>query len=69
MIRLSQITEIPYEGDETNDYYKNNNPITKDEYDKLQFARVVFYECREVYYQDNGLSIRKVLLMEDKNND
>lgn len=69
MIRLSQITEIPYEGDEINDYYRDNKPITEDEYNKLQFARAVFYECREVYYQDNGLSFRKVLLMEDEPND
>lgn len=67
MIRLSQVTEVPYEGEETNEYYKDNKLITEEEFMILSFAKHTFYECREVYYQDNGLSIRKVLLIEGDN--
>ena len=50
------------------EYYKNNVKITEEEFDSLDFTNI-YYEIREVYYQDNGIEIRHMLLVKGDNDD
>lgn len=50
------------------EYYKNNVEITEEEFDSISFRRI-YYELREVYYQDNGIEIRHMLLLKGDNDD
>lgn len=68
MIKITRITHsIDWEG-ETYEYYKDNVKITEEEYWTL-ILRKVYYEMREVYYQDNGIETRFMLLVKGDNDD
>lgn len=67
MIKISGIKTII--GDkESSEYYKNSKPISEEEFYSLM-RRKTYYEIREVFYQKEGLSIRKMLLVKGDNDD
>lgn len=68
---MIKITEIISNIDgelESHEYYKNNRPISEEEFWSLGL-RKIYYEIREVYYQDNGIEIRIMLLVKGDNDD
>lgn len=67
---MTKITEIKtIIGDkESSEYYRDNKPISEKEFYSLML-RKCYYEIREVYYQKEGLSIRKMLLVKGDNDD
>lgn len=67
MIKITEITTI-IDDNESYEYYRDNRPILEKEFYSLML-RKCYYEAREVYYQDNGISIRRILLVEGGNND
>ena len=68
MIKITEITTI-IDDNESYEYYRDNKPITEKEFNSLML-RKCYYEAREVYYQKEGLSIRKMLLVKgDNDND
>ena len=67
MIRITEITTI-IGNKKSYEYYKDNKPISKKEFYSLML-RKCYYEIREVYYQEEGLSIRRMLLVKGDNDD
>ena len=67
MIKITEITTI-IGGNESYEYYRDNKPILEKEFNSLML-RKCYYETREVYYQKEGLSIRKMLLVKGDNDD
>lgn len=67
MIKITEITTIIGEN-ESYEYYRDNKPISEKEFNSL-ILRKCYYEIREVYYQEEGLSIRKMLLVKGDNGD
>ena len=68
MIKITEIKTI-IGNKESSEYYKDNKPISEKEFCSLML-RKCYYEIREVYYQKEGLSIRKMLLVKgDKEDD
>ena len=69
MIKITEITNNIDRELESREYYKDNRPISEKEFYSLML-RKCYYEVREVYYQDNGISIRRILLVKgDNDND
>lgn len=67
MIKITEIKMII--GDkESSEYYRDNKPISEKEFYSLML-RKCYYEIREVYYQKEGLSIRKMLIVKGDNGD
>lgn len=68
MIKITEITTII--GDNVSyEFYRDNKPIPEKEFNSLML-RKCYYEIREVYYQEEGLSIRRMLLVKgDNDND
>lgn len=67
MIKITEITTII--GDkESYEYYRDNKPISEKEFSSLML-RKCYYETREVYYQEEGLNIRRILLVKGDNDD
>lgn len=68
MIKITEIKTV-INDKESSDYYKDNKPISEKEFNSLML-RKCYYEAREVYYQKEGLNIRRVLLVKgDNDND
>ena len=67
MIKITEITTI-INNNESYEYYKDNKPISEKEFNSLSL-RKCYYETREVYYQKEGLNIRKILLVKGDNED
>ena len=67
MIKITEITSI-IDNNESYEYYRDNKPITEKEFNSLSL-RKCYYETREVYYQKEGLNIRRVLLVKGDNDD
>lgn len=68
MVKITEIKMI-IEDKESSEYYRGNKPISEKEFYSLML-RKCYYEVREVYYQKEGLSIRKMLLVKgDNDND
>ena len=67
MIKITEITTI-IDDNVSYEYYRDNKPITEKEFNSLML-RKCYYEVREVYYQKEGLSIRKMLLVKGDNDD
>ena len=67
MIKITEITTI-IDDNESYEYYRDNKPITEKELNSLRL-RKCYYETREVYYQKEGLSIRRALLVKGDNDD
>ena len=67
MIKITEITTIIGDN-ESYEYYRDNKPIPEKEFNFLML-RKCYYEIREVYYQEEGLSIRKMLLVKGDNDD
>ena len=67
MIKITEITTI-IGNKNSSEYYKNNKPISEKEFCSLML-RKCYYEIREVYYQEEGLSIRRMLLVKGDNDD
>lgn len=68
MIKITRITHTKEDNDNTFEYYKDNKPIKEEEFIKLSL-RKCYYEMREVYYMEDGLDIRTVLLVKGDNDD
>lgn len=69
MIKITKITHIIDGKEDTYEYYADNIEITEKEYCSL-LLRKAYYEIREVYYQDNGIETRLMLLVKgDNDND
>lgn len=68
MIKITRIMHSTDGGKKTYEYYKDNVKITEEEYWTL-ILRKVYYEMREVYYQDNGIETRFMLLVKGDNDD
>ena len=67
MIKITEI-KTTINDKEFSDYYKDNKPISEKEFYSLML-RKCYYEIREVYYQKEGLSIRRMLLVKGDNDD
>lgn len=67
MIKITEITTI-ISNKKSYEYYRDNNPISEKEFYSLML-RKCYYEIREVYYQEDGLSIRRMLLVKGDNGD
>lgn len=67
MIKATEI-KIIIDNKEFSEYYRDNKPISEKEFYSLML-RKCYYEAREVYYQEEGLSIRKILLVKGDNDD
>ena len=67
MIKITEITTI-IGNKNSSEYYKNNKPISEKEFYSLML-RKCYYEIREVYYQEEGLSVRRMLLVKGDNDD
>ena len=67
MIKITEI-KTTINDKETSKYYKGNKPISEKEFYSLML-RKCYYEIREVYYQKEGLSIRRMLLVKGGNDD
>jgi hypothetical protein len=67
MIKITEITTI-INDNESSEYYRDNKPISEKEFYSLRL-RKCYYEEREVYYQKEGLSIRRMLLIKGDNDD
>ena len=67
MIKITEIKTI-IGNKESSEYYKDNKPISEKEFCSLML-RKCYYEIREVYYQEEGLSIRRMLLVKGDNDD
>lgn len=67
MIKITEITTI-INDNESCEYYRDNKLIPEKEFNSLML-RKCYYEAREVYYQDNGISIRRILLVKGDNDD
>ena len=67
MIKITEIKTI-INDKEASDYYKDNKPISEKEFYSLML-RKCYYEIREAYYQKEGLSIRRMLLVKGGNDD
>lgn len=67
MIKITEITTI-INDNESSEYYRDNKPISEKEFYSLML-RKCYHETREVYYQKEGLSIRKMLLVKGDNDD
>lgn len=68
MIKITEITTIIGDN-ESYEYYRDNKPISEKEFNSLML-RKCYYEAREVYYQKEGLNIRRILLVKgDNDND
>lgn len=68
MIKITRI-HTTKGSDDTFEYYKDNELTTEEEFNFLRLRRC-YYELREVYYHEDGLSIRTVLLVRgDNDND
>ena len=65
MIKITEIKTI-INDKEFSDYYRDNKPISEKEFNSLMLRRC-YYETREVYYQKEGLSIRRMLLVKGDN--
>lgn len=68
MIKLTKITYTKEDDNNTFEYYKDNKPITEKEFTSLRLRRC-YYEMREVYYREDGLDIRTILLVKGDNDD
>ena len=66
-IKITEIRTI-INDKESSDYYKDNKPISVKEFNSL-ILRKCYYEMREVYYQKEGLNIRRILLVKGDNDD
>lgn len=68
MIKITEITTI-IDNKKSYEYYRDNKPISEKEFCSLML-RKCYYEIREVYYQEEGLSVRRMLLVKgDNDND
>ena len=67
MIKITEITTI-IGNKNSSEYYRGNKPISEKEFYSLML-RKCYYEIREVYYQEEGLSIRRMLLVKGDNDD
>ena len=67
MIKITEITTIIGDN-ESYEYYRDNKPISEKEFNFLML-RKWYYEAREVYYQKEGLKIRRILLVQGDNDD
>ena len=68
MIKITEIKMI-IGNEDFYEYYNDNKPISEKEFYSLML-RKCYYEIREVYYQEEGLSIRRMLLVKgDNDND
>ena len=65
MIKITEIKTI-LNNKESSEYYKDNKPIPEKEFHSLML-RKCYYEIREVHYQEEGLSIRRMLLVKGGN--
>lgn len=69
MIKITRIVHMIDGEEKAHEYYKNNVEITEEEFGSLDITNIC-YEIREVYYQDNGIEIRHMLLVKgDNDND
>lgn len=68
MIKLTKITYTKEDDNNTFEYYKDDKPITEKEFTSLRLRRC-YYEMREVYYREDGLDIRTILLVKGDNDD
>lgn len=68
MIKITRIVHMIDGEEKVYEYYKNNVEITEEEFDSLDSTKI-YYEIREVYYQDNGIEIRHMLLVKGDNDD
>ncbi len=69
MIKLTRITHTTEDDNNTFEYYKDNKPIEETEFTSLRLRRC-YYEMREVYYREDGLDVRTILLVKgDNDND
>lgn len=68
MIKITRITHTTEDDDNTFEYYRDNKVITEKEFNSLRL-RKCYYEMREVYYRNDGLDIRTVLLVKGDNDD
>ena len=67
MIKITEITTI-IGNKNSSEYYRDNKPISEKEFYSLTL-RKCYYEIREVYYQKEGLNIRRMLLVKGDNDD
>lgn len=67
MIKITEITTI-IDNKKSYEYYRDNKPVSEKEFYSLML-RKCYYEIREVYYQEEGLSIRRMLLVKGDNDD
>lgn len=67
MIKITEITTI-ISNKKSYEYYRDNKPISEKEFYSLML-RKCYYEIREVYYQEDGLSVRRMLLVKGDNDD
>lgn len=68
MIKIVRITHMIDGKENTYEYYADNMKITAKEFYSL-YSRKAYYERREVYYQDNGIEVRLMLLVRGDNDD
>lgn len=67
MIKITEITTI-IGNDASYEFYRDNKLISGKEFYSLMLKKC-YYEIREVYYQKEGLSIRRMLLVKGDNDD
>lgn len=68
MIKITEITTI-ISNKKSYQYYRGNKPISEKEFYSLML-RKCYYEIREVYYQEDSLNTRRMLLVKgDNDND
>ena len=68
---MAKITEIKtiIGNKNSSEYYRVNKTISEKEF-YSSMLRKCYYEIREVYYQEEGISIRRMLLVKgDNDND
>lgn len=67
MIKITEITTI-IGNKKSYEYYRDNKPILEKEFYSLML-RKCYCEIREVYYQEDGLNVRRMLLVKGDNDD
>lgn len=67
MIKITEITTI-IGNKKSYECYRDNRLISEKEFYSLML-RKCYYEIREVYYQEDGLSVRRMLLVKGENDD
>lgn len=68
MIKITKITHSIDGKENVYEYYADNMEISEEEFWSL-YLRKTYYEIREVYYQDNGMEARIMLLVKGDNDD